>query len=73
MRGVGHRRREAIYLTHVLPCAREGRSDLVPSPFLFTSRLYIETSQCPCPRNPDRHIGLFAYPVLPSAGNRSTY
>jgi hypothetical protein len=31
--GIVHRRRKTIYLAHVLPCTREGRSDLVPSPF----------------------------------------
>ena len=33
MHGVVHRRREGNYLTHVLPCTLERRSDLVPSHF----------------------------------------
>jgi len=31
MQGAVHR---CTYLTHVLPCTREGRSDLVLSPFI---------------------------------------
>ena len=72
MRGVVDRRRETIDRTRVSSCTLEGRSDLVPSRLLRLRVLTQKQAIDPAfSRNPDRHIGLFAYPVLPSTGNRS--